>query len=480
MSAVPLSLARDRRQGALLRRVAGYAVSRGATEALIAARGVLLAALLGPAAFGSWTMLRLGMRYAALSGLGISRGLEFELLHPAAVRGRRWQVPAAAALGFLLLVAGTLAAAALAASFAVADGDLRLLLRGFAVAAPAEALYGYALVCTRVRRNLRHYAALEAGTAAVHLAAAVGLAHLWGLAGAYMGLALANLAGVAVAARWLTLRPRWRPATLGRLLALGFPVALANAVATLLLTADRWLVAAWGGATMLGYYAFAGSLATGAAVLALVVRTVVFADVYGQAQAGRTDAAVRAHLERVVRPFARLLPPLLGAVGILLGPLVALLLPRYEPAIPAARLFVLGGALMGTVNLAAVGAVAAGHQRRLPLYGVAGLAATLALAAGALAAGLGLEGVAGASVAGLVVFAAGVLRLDARQADLVRPGRFAAATLLPVVWCALAVALAGQVAATDFQATAEALGLYAVLLLPLVPAWTADWRRVRA
>jgi O-antigen/teichoic acid export membrane protein len=454
-------------------------MSRGATEGLIAARGVLLAALLGPAAFGSWAMLRLGMRYAAFGTFGIARGLEFELLHPSAVRGRRWRVPAAAALGFMLLVAGTLAAAALAASVAVAGDDLRLLLRGFAAAAPAEALYGYALVCTRVRKSLRHYALLEAGTAGVHVVAAVGFAHLWGLAGAYAGLALANLAGLAVASRWLMLRPRWRPAILVRLLGLGFPVALANAVATLLLTADRWLVAAWGGATMLGYYAFAGSLATGAAVLALVVRTAVFADVYGEAQAGRTDAAIRAHLERVVRPFARLVPPVLGAAGIATGPLVAVALPHYGPAIPAARLFVLGGALMGTVNLAAVGAVAAGHQRRLPLYGVAGLAVTLALAACALGTGLGLEPVAGASVAGLVVFAAGVLRLDARQGGVARPNRYVAATLLPVVWCGLAVALAGRAAATDLRSTAAALACYGILLLPLVPVWTADWQRVR-
>ena len=67
---------------------------------------------------------------------------------------------------------------------------------------------------------------------------------------------------------------------------MGLPIALTGIVAMLLLTADRWIVAGWGGATMLGYYAFAGSLATAATALAIVVRTVVFSDVYGEAQAG--------------------------------------------------------------------------------------------------------------------------------------------------------------------------------------------------
>ena len=465
--------------GRLLRRVAVYAVSRGTTEGMLAARGILLAALLGPAAFGSWALLRLAMRYAALGGLGISRGLEFELLHPAAARSDRWRAPAGVTLGFVLLVAGSLAAAALAASLVVADDGLRLLLRGFAAAGLTESAFGYALVCTRVRKSLRHYAALEAGAAALHLVAAVTLAHRWGLAGAFAGLALANLAGFAAASPWVELRPRWRVATLVRLLRVGLPIALTGIVAMLLLTADRWIVAGWGGATMLGYYAFAGSLATAATALAIVVRTVVFSDVYAEAQAGAAAAAVRAHLERAVLPFARLLPPLLGGLSLLIDPVVAALMPKYTAAIPAARLFFLGGAAIGIVNLASLGAIAAGHQRRLPAYGVLALAATLALAALALVCGLGLEGVAGASVAGFVVFAAAVLRLDVHEAGMPHPGRFVAGALLPVVWCTAAVVLTGWVPRHDLRSTAGALALYALLLLPLAPTWPAEWRRLR-
>jgi hypothetical protein len=39
--------------GGLLRRVAGYSAMRGSAEALVGLRGILLATLLGPAAFGS-------------------------------------------------------------------------------------------------------------------------------------------------------------------------------------------------------------------------------------------------------------------------------------------------------------------------------------------------------------------------------------------------------------------------------------------
>jgi len=68
--------ARNRR---LLQKVAAYGMTRGATEGLLALRSVLLAAMLGPAAFGTWALLRLGMRYSGLAGLGVFRGLEMEL-----------------------------------------------------------------------------------------------------------------------------------------------------------------------------------------------------------------------------------------------------------------------------------------------------------------------------------------------------------------------------------------------------------------
>ena len=178
-----------RRHGGLLRRVAGYAVSRGATEALLAVRSVLLAALLGPAAFGSWALFRLGTRYSGLAGLGVFRGLELELLQGDARAKSDHEAPAATALGFVLLVGGILSLLALGAALLVQNSEYRVLLVGFAVASLAELLYGYALVCTRIRSGLRRFAILETSTAALNLVLAVALARIWGLAGAFAGVA---------------------------------------------------------------------------------------------------------------------------------------------------------------------------------------------------------------------------------------------------------------------------------------------------
>jgi O-antigen/teichoic acid export membrane protein len=468
-------------RGGLLQRVAGYGVSRGATEGLLALRSILLAALLGPAAFGTWALLRIGMRYSALAGLGVFRGLEVELLQPGAERVTdRKDSPASSALGFVLLVSGIISAVALAAAVLQRDPRLKVLLGGFAAANLAESVFGYALVCTRVRTTLRRYAVLETSVAVLHVVWAVGLAHVWGLAGAFGGLAAANIIGILAAAGWVEFRPALVLEPLRRLLRVGLPVALTGCVAVLLLTADRWIIAIWGGPTMLGYYAFGASVITAAASLAVVIRTVVFRQVYGQASSDGAAAALRTHLELSLLPFARLLPPLLGVAGLAIAPLVASAMPGYTQAVAPARLFLLVGAAIGLVNLSAVGVIAAGCQRKLPVYAGIALVMTSMVSILALKARLGLEGVAGAALLGNVLYAASVLRLIVRETGASDANQFVLITLFPLVWCAGALVVVGHLLpGHDVTSTALAVGMYCLLLLPLVPGWRTEWCRVR-
>jgi O-antigen/teichoic acid export membrane protein len=418
------------------------------------------------------------MRYSGLAGLGVFRGLELELLQADRQGlGSSHDSPARTALGFILLVGGSISVLSL--GLAVGLPQYRVVLGGFACASLAELMYTYALVCTRVRSGLRRYAVLETSTAVLHVLCAVTLAHFWGLGGAFAGLALANLIGVAGAAHWVEFRPIVVATQLKRLLHIGIPVAVMNCVGILLVTVDRWIVTFWGGATMLGYYAFAASVTTAAVALALVVRTVVFRQVYGETFDAGAAQALRTHLERSLLPFARLLPPILGAVGLAVAPMVAVALPRYTLAVAPARLFVLAGAAIGLVNLAAVGAIAAGQQRRLPLYAAVALAITSVLSVGALKLGGGLEAVAAAALVGHVVYAAAVLQLIVRESGAPDANRFVGLTLLPLIWCAGAVVLAGHIA-EDNQPSSIALGLliYLILLLPLAPKWRTEWRRL--
>jgi O-antigen/teichoic acid export membrane protein len=111
---------------------------------------------------------------------------------------------------------------------------------------------------------------------------------------------------------------------------------------------------------------------------------------------------------------------------------------------------------------------------------VSALALTLGLSALALSTRPTLGGVAAATFAGHVLFAALVLRLNVREAGITNAERFVWRTLVPLIWCTAAVAIAGLLfPRTDPASAALSLAVYLVLLLPLVPAWREEWRRLR-
>ncbi len=480
MTTVQLPLSTAARRPSLLQRVAAYSASRGVTEGLLGLRGIVLATVLGPAGFGAWALLRLSMRYGTFAALGVFRGMELEML--SVRRGDRGTADyaASAALGFILAETGTLALIALGASFIVGDPGHAMVLRGFAGAVVFEQAYIYAMVWTRVRATLRRYAVLEMANAALQLVCGVTLARIWGLPGAFVGMALASALATMLSAGWVEFRPAWRPVPLRRLLGIGIPITVSMLLATALYTADRWVVAALGGATLLGYYAFAAAVADVTGSFAWVVRTVVFADVYGLAQSSGAAAALTRHFDRAVIPFARLYPPLLGAMACVLGPVVTLAVPQFVPAVAPARLFLLCGGAAGIVSLAAVGAVAAGRHRSLPVIAAAALVVSLSLSVAAIRSGLGLQAVAAAALTGQAIYAAGVLWLTCRESGRTDTIALLRRALLPLAWCTAAVVAVGRLfPGTDFFSAALALLVYLGLMIPLVPSIRREWHGVR-
>ncbi|HEY7460538.1 MAG TPA: oligosaccharide flippase family protein [Gemmatimonadota bacterium] len=459
-------------------------MARALTEGLLGLRGLLLARLLGPDSYGAWTLFRIAGRYGLFGGLGVTRGLERELSQSRAAAGAAGphdDLSARTALGFLLAVFSTLAAGALAVSFRVADPAFAMGLRAFAASALTEMLILYTLTTIRARGELRRFAKLEIMNAAVQLTCVGAGALARGLEGALAGFVLASLFNAAVAARRVSLRPALARDRLGRLLRIGFPQALSVLLGMTLVTADKLAVAAFGGTSLLGYYAFATSIAGLAGSAALIVRTVVFPEVYGQAVTRGQAAALRTHLDRTVLPFTRLYPPLLGFLALGIGPLTALALSQYLPAVPAARLYIFTGFTAGLITLSALGVVAADRQRLLPLVTGAGLLANAGLSVLALTAGAGIEGAAAGAILSQAGCAASVLWLALRAARSPRPTTEALRAILPLFWCAAAVYGLGELLPGNGARDALlAAGAYALLLLPWLPEMRAHARGLLA
>lgn len=467
------------------RRIMLYAATRGTTEGMRSARGLLLAIVLGPRAFGIWTLFRICMRYTPLAGLGAQRGLELEIVQEHAVGDAeamaRSEVTARTTLGWIIATALATSVGALAASFIVTDPAWRIALRAVSLGVLLEELWVYATTYLRALRELRRYALLEIANAALHLVAAVSLAYFFGLRGAIAGFVIGALASLWTVRRCAPFRPALARAQLRRLLGVGVPLALSSALTVALGTADRLVVAAYGGAATLGLYAFGVSIAGLAASLAWIIRTVIFPDVYGSTRLSGAAPAMREHLDRTVLPFAYLFPPILGALALAMEPTMALALPRYLPAAAAARVFIFAAAAGGITTLGAIGVVATGRQRALPVLSAIALVVNVTCSMLALHFGAGLAAVAGGAVLAQATIAAGVLAILGAQATPRRGMLFVLRGMLPLAWCVASVLLMSHLYDPRTVAGgAVSLGTFLLLLLPIAPLMLSGFRSARA
>lgn len=460
---------RPRLPGGRVGRIAAYGSSRTVVEALIGARGILLAGMLGPQLFGIWALFRLILTYGTFVGLGLLRGLELEVAKARAPEDegarRAWGRTGA---GCTLGLFGLVALAALVASFLVAEPWQRQLLWAVAAGLFLERLWFFALAYLRAAGSLQQFALLELAQALGQIVLTLGLAALFGLGGAFAGFALANLMALALVHRRVPFRPALQLDRLRAMLAIGVPLSITQLLSAMLATVDRLVVGAMLGIAALGQYAFAVSVASLGLSAALIVRTVVFPDVYGRLAREDPGLITRAHLEDTIRPFVLFLSPLLGGGALLLGPLTALLLPQFEASAQPAAVFVFTGVAQGVVSLAMLAVVAARQQKLVPLFTLAALLVNAGLAAASLALGLGMIGLAAGAVVGRLAYAFGVLAIVARATGTA-PMALAFRILWPIAWCAaVTFAVVLTFAPRDLEALVWALAAYALGTAPVL------------
>jgi O-antigen/teichoic acid export membrane protein len=453
----------------------GYGVSRTAVEGLLAARGLLLAGILGPELFGVWALFRIGIRYLGFAGLGMLRGLEFEASR---ATGRsaggvsERTVWGQVAAGHTLLLYGALSVLAAIAWFWASTKTLAgMALLGIAMGLLLDRFWIYGIAFLRVSSGLKRFAVLEFLHAGIQITACVLLAQHWGLPGAFAGFAMANLVGIILLARRAPLRPRFQLARVGRLVRIGFPVALLGILTATLATVDRLLVGAFLGIGGLGVYAFAVSVSEVGVSIAGVVRTVILKDVYGRRDSSDGRGADPSLLENMLLVFATVGPVLVGIFALLLPLLIDRLAGAYLLASPVAQLLLFAGLIQGVSNVAVLGLVAEGRQSRLLPLSIAAVCLNVCLALGALSFGFGLRGVAIAALLTRLTQCAAIIRLLAGPHGTLGFGGVIVRFLAPSIWCAAAVyAITYFLPVENMRSLGLQLLLYGVAVSVLSPA----------
>ena len=464
-----------------LRKIVLYCITKGASDGLLALRGIILASFLGPEAFGGWVLFRLATNYFGFAHLGVPRGLEF---FTARANGSDeeseivfyWR----SALGFVLAVFGVLSTAMLGASFFVADQTVALGMRWFSGAILTEQLWLLGLSYLRARGNLREFAIYEFLNAALHVIFSLVLAPVWGLAGAFSGFVLATTISLILLARPFPKMPALSWGRLRDMLKIGMPILVSLLIGFSLASADRLIVAGKGDIALLGLYGFAFAIAGISGSLATVIRVVLYPEVYASVAAQGEGPALEAHLKGTVLPFARLVPPMLGLLALLIAPIVSVWLPEYVGAIPAARILIFVGATAGFERLGALGVIAVQRQKILPFFSAGALIINVTLSFLALWSGLGLQGVACASVFSNAMFGIATITIIAGLAQATRPAAYLFKVLSPLIWCVTVVFLISiRWPVPGIPDLLPAVGIYLVAMTPLFPALLSEFRKAK-
>jgi O-antigen/teichoic acid export membrane protein len=398
-------------RGPWLREFVGFGGSTVADQAMRLLANLVVAAIVGPVAWGTWYLLNLALQYGSLLHLGALNGMQREV---AAAIGRGDEEAAVGlrrtAVGFVLLVYGV--------ALAVLLGVLVPL--GLVAATPrlglmvalliSQQAFAMAFTHMKARTDFRAASRLQFASSLTYPLAAVGGAYLSGLDGFLAGLvATYVLLGIGAATATPGLfAPLFDVGASLRLLRIGFPIMLVGISYTLFATVDRWVIQGAMGAEALGHYALA-IMALGAVGL---LPSVVVQQVYPRmAMAWARDRRWSALEPLVARQrwsaLAIALPA--AAVTAVVAPWgIRTFLPGYEPAIPA---------LLVSMTIPLISVVGQGYGNAFNVVGLQGwyLAAILLAAATNLAVSLslvgtlGLVGVAIGTAAGFAALAAALL-----------------------------------------------------------------------
>ena len=381
-------------------------------------RTVVIARVMGPAAFGLWRIAAVSLRLGVESHAGALTTLAAEApVHRGAGRddaARDLELRASAVTTSLALAAGAAAALVLAAS-----GGRAALVAAAVLGATAvlqQRFFADAAVL-KARNEFGRVALAQCAFAALHLAGLVALVPSYWLTGALVSWAAALVVAVVVMrVRAGVSMPPARPSfDGGGVVRRGTAAWLVTVTATLLLQADQVVVGALLGTTALGLY---GVLAIGSAALLFAPEAFgaalwpVLGLTYGRA--GGNPAALAQLAERSVRALALASAAVLALSLAGTDVVVAWQLPGYADALAALRPSLAGVYLLALAVPLRFLLVTAGRSGAALRAQVVALVAAVALEAAACAAGWGLVGVACAGAIVALVLLAALLAVTAR------------------------------------------------------------------
>jgi len=465
--------------------------------------GFLVAKLLGPSLYGLRSIFGLVEQYESVATLGTFNAMEREVPY---YRGREDHAAAdrisqsvwtanfvyAAVAGALLVAASFLMRGV---GIAPIYADFVVFLAGYVLLGRAEQYYQAQLIIDKQTRAVGGLRLVQGGVAAI---ASVSLVLVAGLRGLFLGILIGKVATIVYAALRAPAPPglgaSWP--IVRRMIVIGFPIMSIKFLFILFQTVDKLLIAIFLPREMLGYFAVAAIL-SGVIFMTLAdaVKVLFSARMMETLGEDRHAGSLGDYFTAPTILIAWLAPVAVGALVLIVHLPFEHFLPEYLPAVPVARVLIMGQYFFAVVTVAILACVALDRQNTLAMLTAGGILLNATGNVLLLSAGFTIRAVAVWTGASYLVFAIVLLVFTTsllRSSGATVPMRTVATVMAPWLICLLLVASVDRVIpvggldlAHDLGRSALRVGVYLGLygivlrLLRSHPAFAVVVERIR-
>jgi len=382
----------------------GLAATQYLIRALLMARGIVAARLLGPLPYGAWNALQLVMEYGTtLPQMGTQQGLD-QAVPTRIVEGDAGRLERLERAGlfnilvFTVLFVGAWLLQAMLRPNRFLDfwGPSGLLLAGLAIVATNLSYYHLTLMRSHGNINAVSGWFFVQGVIGTVLGLALipGLG-AWGLlAGWTVGTVAATLVVGLQGRHLVPIVPR--PARDGlSLVRVGLPMFVFGASSQVMRSFDRLIILKFMGTLELGYYGLSVMALNFMLYLPDSITYVLYPRLLRDFRRhDRRPEAIRGQIERSLRALTVVVPALSGVAYLLAHVAIRLVLPSFLPGVTAARALCFGAGGLTLANLSSIVLMTLGRQNVLVPVAVGMTALGAGLDYAAVRFGLGINGVA--------------------------------------------------------------------------------------
>ena len=467
----------------LLMHVGVVSASHYASEALFLLRGLVLAKLLGPAAFGVWSSIRILTVFANYSHLGARQGVvQLAGVADGAADPARAQVLRRNTVG--LSVVGSVVMTGAVSLYILATRPEPAW--AWWMVPPMLLLAQFFDLHVTVLQSEQRFARMSVVSvlfALLSAAAGIAAALTTGLGGFLVAMTASYAVVLAheVACGRALWRAELRGDVLRDLLRCGGPILAAQVALVVLWQSDRLVIWAALGHESLGTYAVQSYFTCVVLLIANSLVSVLQPHLAAVTGADPRPAALRPYVERGSMLVAATVAPVVVATLLALPLPIVHFLPEYAPAVVPGQVLLIATAVSVSCSVAGSVLIALGRSRLLLALRAGAAAVAVALVALVVAVGGGFVAIAAATAAAITLYSLATLTMALRRCGMSSGGTARCVARLVGVAAllvgAVAVAYAavpgdGQTVAADVLRVLERCAVAVGLLTPVAAlAW---------